>query len=122
MGILSRENVHNLLDSIDVMICPSREDPMPTVCAEAMMHCVPCLVSDSIGTAEYIKDGYDGLIFHSEDVEELKLKIMWCIEHRDMLKEIGQRSHMIFEKVFSQDAFEKNLIMYVEDMIGKAKP
>lgn len=119
-GTVSREEVHELLEKADIMICPSREDPMPTVCAEAMMHRVPCLVSDSTGTAAYIKDGYDGLVFESENVSDLEEKISWCVQHRDILREMGDRAYGIYEKVFSEKAFEQNLLLHVEKMIGKA--
>ncbi len=120
IGTVSREEVHRILDKADMMICPSREDPMPTVCAEAMMHKVPCLVSDATGTATYIKDGYDGLIFKSENIEELRNQIIWCIHHYDKLSDMGERSYRIYEDNFSEKAFEHNLLFYVEEMIGKA--
>lgn len=121
IGTVSREEVHKLLENSDMLICPSREDPMPTVCAEAMMHRVPSLVSDVTGTAAYIKDGYDGLVFESENAADLKDKIIWSINHRDELKEMGERAYKIYEKVFSEKAFEENLLRYVEEMIGKAR-
>ena len=120
-GTVSREEVHAVLENADVMICPSREDPMPTVCAEAMMHSVPCLVSDATGTAEYIKDGYNGLIFKSEDTKNLREKIEWCIQNRSVLKDMGKRAFEIYRNTFSQEAFESNLLKYVEEMIGKAE-
>ena len=120
VGTVSREEVHRLLEDSDAMICPSREDPMPTVCAEGMMHHIPCLISDATGTSAYIRDGYDGLVFKSESVEELKEKIIWCIQHRDKLGEMGNRAYEIYEKIFSESAFEQNLLMHVEEMIGKA--
>ena len=120
MGRVSREEVHNLLINADVLICPSREDPMPTVCAEAMMHCVPCLVSDVVGTAAYIQNEYDGLIFESENISELKDKISWCISHKKELKEMGNKAYGIYENTFSKKVFEQKLLMYVEEMIGKA--
>lgn len=120
LGTVSRDEVHKLLESTDMMICPSREDPMPTVCAEAMMHRVPCLASDATGTSAYIKDGYDGLTFKSEDVLELKDKICWCIQHRENLREMGNKAYDIYEHVFSEKAFEQNLLFHVEEMIGKA--
>ena len=118
-GILPREEIHSLLESTDVLICPSREDPMPTVCAEAMMHRVPCLVSDVTGTSAYIKDGYDGLIFKSDDVLELKDKICWCVSHSNELRNMGDRSYEIYDNTFSPQVFENSLLKYVEDMIGK---
>ncbi len=117
LGTISREEIHKILETVDVMICPSREDPMPTVCAEAMMHKVPCVVSDATGTASYIKDEYNGLIFKSEDVEDLKKKIIWCIDNQDMLHYMGDRAYSVYQQYFSMEAFEKSLLKYVEEMI-----
>ena len=119
-GTVSREEVHDFLEHSDMLICPSREDPMPTVCAEAMMHRIPCLVSDATGTSAYIKDGNDGLVFESGNVADLKDKIIWCIEHSDRLREMGVRAYEIYARIFSEKAFEGNLLKYVEEMIGKA--
>lgn len=108
-GTVDRETINEILEQTDVLICPSREDPMPTVCAEAMMHAVPCIVSDATGTAEYLHDGTDGLIFQSEDVAELVEKIRWCMRHRTMLDVMGARARTVYETYFSMQAFEKSL-------------
>ena len=121
LGTVSRDEVHKILEDSDMLICPSREDPMPTVCAEAMMHRVPCLVSDVTGTSAYIKDGYDGLVFKSENIEDLSDKIIWSIEHRSELKKMGERAYDIYQKIFSEKAFEENLLKHVEEMIWKAR-
>ena len=119
MGFVGRDRIHEVLDESDVLICPSREDPMPTVCAEAMMHKIPCLVSDATGTASYIRDGYNGLVFKNGNIDELKKKIIWCVEHPDEIKEMGSRSYEIYRNVFSMETFETNLLKYVSEMIGK---
>ena len=54
---VDRDGIETVLDRADVMICPSREDPMPTVAAEAMMHSVPCILSDATGTGTACTDG-----------------------------------------------------------------
>lgn len=117
VGVVSREEVHKLLEDADAMICPSREDPMPTVCAEAMMHSVPCIVSNATGTSAYITDGYDGLVFESENSSELKDEIVWCVQHKAELKEMGKRAYGIYEKHFSPRVFEENLLAHVNEMI-----
>ncbi|MCR5733280.1 MAG: glycosyltransferase family 4 protein, partial [Lachnospiraceae bacterium] len=117
-GTIPRDEVHDLLDNADVLICPSREDPMPTVCAEAMMHGVPCIVSDVTGTSEYIKDGFDGIVFRSENAEDLKDRIVWCMDHPEDIIEMGRRSREIYRRVFSEEAFEQNLLKNVKEMIG----
>ena len=118
IGTIPREEIHKLLDDADVLICPSREDPMPTVCAEAMMHKVPCLVSDATGTAAYIKDGIDGMVFESESVEVLRDKILWCIEHPDELMAMGSKAYALYKEVFAEEVFEGRLLDCVVQMIG----
>lgn len=116
-GSVERDKIHELLELSDVLICPSRQDSMPTVAAEAMMHSVPCMVSDVTGTAAYIHDKEDGFIFESEDVQELADKIEWCVKNRSGLSHIGQKARKIYEKVFSMRAFEERLMEIVDEML-----
>lgn len=118
-GTVGRDRICEILDEADVLICPSREDPMPTVAAEAMMHQVPCIVSDVTGIAEYIQNGMDGLVFRSEDIKELAEKIKWCIENREKLPGIGIRARKIYDTYFSMDVFEKNLLHVVDGMLSQ---
>ncbi len=82
---------------------------MPTVAAEAMMHGVPCILSDATGTAGYIQDGVDGIVFHSEDARSLAEKLVWCIEHPKQLSDMGMRARKVYENVFSMQVFEENV-------------
>lgn len=116
-GMVDREKIDQLLNLTDILICPSREDPMPTVAGEAMMHSVACIISDAIGTTEYIENKESGLVFRSEDSRDLADKIEWCIYHRDEVKRMGRNARKIYEKFFSMEAFEKNLLHIVEDKI-----
>lgn len=108
-GIMDRKGIHKMLACADVLICPSREDPMPTVAAEAMMHGVPCVVSDAVGTAAYIDQEVNGIVFHSEDEQELAQKICWCVKHREKLSDMGVRARTIYDQHFSMTAFEKKI-------------
>lgn len=116
-GLLDRKQIHQMLDRADVLICPSRQDSMPTVAAEAMMHSVPCILSDATGTAAYIQDGENGLLFQSENAEELSEKIRWCVSHIDKLVQMGVRSRKVYERVFSMDVFEEKLLEIVNRII-----
>lgn len=117
LGSVERGRIHELLEMSDVLICPSRQDSMPTVAAEAMMHSVPCIVSDVTGTAAYIYNNEDGFIFESENVQELADKIEWCVKNRNGLSHIGQMARKIYEKVFSMRAFEERLTEIVDEML-----
>lgn len=117
LGSVERNKIHELLELSDVLICPSRQDSMPTVAAEAMLHSVPCIVSDVTGTASYIHDGEDGFIFESENVQQLAEQIEWCVKNRKELGHMGQEARKIYEKVFSVEAFEKRLLEIVDEML-----
>lgn len=113
-GPVGREEIDRILEETDMLICPSREDPMPTVAAEAMMHGVPCLVSDAAGTAAYIEDGTDGMVFCCEDAGQLKGLLETCILDRERLKKMGENARRIFMDYFSMDAFRLRLTELLE--------
>ncbi|MCI9025324.1 MAG: glycosyltransferase family 4 protein [Dorea sp.] len=113
-GPVGREEIHSLFGHSDVLVCPSREDPMPTVAAEAMMHGVPCLLSDTTGTVKYIRDGRDGMIFQSGNAEQLKEILANCIQGRCNLDQMGRNARKVFEKYFSLEAFEVHFMELVE--------
>lgn len=116
-GTVNRDEINRILSGADALICPSREDPMPTVATEAMMHSVPCIVSDVAGTEKYISDGENGFVFQSGNVEELAEKIIWCICHREELTAIGSSARKIYDNEFSMDVFERNVLNVVEEML-----
>lgn len=113
-GTVGRVDIDRILDRAHMLICPSREDPMPTVAAEAMMHGVPCLLSDAVGTAEYICHRVNGLLFENENAEALADEIAWCITHCDRLSVMGLEARKLYEELFSVEAFESSLSQLME--------
>lgn len=118
-GSVDRQEIHRLLSEADVLICPSRQDAMPTVAAEAMMHSVPSIVSDVTGTAAYIHDGEDGFVFPSGDAQALAERIEWCIANKAELQSMGKKARMLYEKYFSMPAFEKRFMEVICEALRK---
>lgn len=114
-GTVGREEINRILSETDVLICPSREDPMPTVAAEAMRQSTMCLVSDATGTSEYIHHKEDGLVFENGNVSQLALDIAWCVENKNALREMGKNARSIYENVFSVEVFERRLMEVIEE-------
>ena len=109
-GALDTEEFDAIFDRMDVLVCPSREDPMPAAVTEAMRSGIPGIVSDSVGTAGYIRDGVEGWLFRNEDAGELAEKIKWCVEHEDQIGQAGRNARIVYEKYFSMEAFEYHLM------------
>lgn len=111
---VTRTEVYEYYRKADLYICSSRQDCMPVVVAESMMCSLPSIVSDATGIAPYVRhDG--GIVFKSEDVQELSDKIQWCLDNRDKLDEMGRLARKQYEKVFSLKSFRERLIRIVND-------
>lgn len=118
-GNVGREKIHELLSSSDVLICPSRQDPMPTVATEAMMHSVPCILSDATGTAAYIHDEVDGFVVPCGNVPVLTDKIEWCVKNKEQLGRMGKRARKLYEEYFSLSAFENRFMEMIHEVLKR---
>ena len=116
-GALDTEEFDKIFDRMDVLVCPSREDPMPAAVTEAMRSGIPAVISDAVGTAGYIRDGAEGWLFRNEDAGELAEKIKWCVEHKDQIEQTGRNARIVYEKYFSMEAFEHRLMNLIKNQI-----
>lgn len=72
----NRSDVPQLLAHADLFVLPSRYEGFGIAIVEAMMAGVPVIASDIDGPKEIIKNGENGLLFHSGDVEALVSAIL----------------------------------------------
>ncbi|TCZ65896.1 glycosyltransferase [Roseicella aquatilis] len=66
-----REDAGALYRAADLVVFPSREEPLGNVVIQAWVHGVPVISSRAIGPAHLIRDGEDGLLVPIEDNEAL---------------------------------------------------
>ncbi len=109
LGLMTQEELKKYFSTVNLLVCPSRDDPMPVVVTQAMQNGIPCIVSDQVGQSEYIQDGESGFVFESENTDELEKKLEFCLKNREELQKIGKRSREIYDEYFSASAIEKNL-------------
>ncbi|MGE3260412.1 MAG: glycosyltransferase family 4 protein [Bacteriovoracia bacterium] len=57
-----RNDVKEILQGVDVLLVPSRQDPLPTVIVEAGLSGVPVVASPVGGIAEMVTDGENGYL------------------------------------------------------------
>lgn len=114
-GQLSHDDTLKEMAQIDVIVCPSLDDPMPIVCTEAMQLNKPVICSDHTGTASFIEDGVNGFIYRLGQ-DNLENIITAVYDNRNNLKNIGQKWHEIYIKHFTKEVFDKNImnILYPE--------
>ncbi|MDO4461266.1 MAG: glycosyltransferase family 4 protein [Bacteroidia bacterium] len=115
-GELCHDDFVKLYDEVDVVLCPSLEDPLPIVCAEALSKGKAIIVSDRTGTASLIKDKETGYIVKSGNVNSLKDAICYAIDNPSEVCIIGKRGRKVFEDIFNVDAFDRRVEELVNDV------
>lgn len=109
LGNLTRAEMEEIYPQIDIVVCPSREDPLPIVMTEAMMYRKPCIASDSTGTADYIKDGINGFVCKTEDANDLCDKMKYFINNPNDIYRMGIEARKVYEEYFTMDKFADRL-------------
>ena len=110
LGEYSPEQVQSMYRAVDYVVCPSRRDSMPTVTVEAMMNYRIPIVSNVVGTASYIENGVSGYVFESENINDLANVITEAYYNRVNYDAISEKGRMIYERYFSMDKFEVNIL------------
>lgn len=108
-----------LYEEIDVVVAPSRKDPMPVVVTNGFMLDKVCIVSDMTGQAEFVTDGEDGFVVSEGDAAELSQKMSWLIMNQDQIEIMGAKARKLYEREFSMDVFERKIVKIIENRITK---
>lgn len=74
----------------DVIVLPSRSESFPYVLLEAGLFIKPFIGAKVDGIAEFTEEGVDGLLFNSDDEEDLLQKLKYAYENMDRMKEMAK--------------------------------
>lgn len=78
---MSYDEIKSFYDQIDLLVVPSKADPLPTVVIEAMARGCLVIGSDVDGIPELL--GNDKLLFKVDDIKSLEEKIVEIINYDD---------------------------------------
>jgi len=90
-----------LLAACDVLICPSRHEPLGNVVIEAFSAARPVVASRIQGPAELIRSGQDGVLVPPEDPDALGDAIASVLEDRGFAAQLGLAGRARFEAEFA---------------------
>ncbi len=84
-----REDVPAIMDSIDILIMPSRYEGMGMVGIEAMAAGKPVIGANTGGIPEVVEDGITGFIFDGDDGKEFADKLLQLCNSQELRQTMG---------------------------------
>lgn len=117
-GLVTGEKLQQLYNNITVVICPSKNDPMPVTITDAFLRKIPCIMSNMTGQSKYIEQYKNGLVYETENIKQLEECIQWTIDNKDKLSQIGENGYKIYKEYFSMNSFEKKVESIIKKWIG----
>ncbi len=115
-----REDVHELLKTMDVFVLPSLSEGMPLSLIEAMASGLPAVASDVGGIGEVIDDGISGFVIPPADPAAFAAKILYLLQNPSSACEMGRRAREKVNERFNLRTMVENYErIYLELLAGK---
>src|SRR5271166_4092136 len=93
----------------DIILVPSRDDPLPFVTLDALSLGKALVCSSSVGTSAYLRQGTSGLILHQNTPEEIGSALARLISDRQLRKTLGAGARQVYEQNFTVPVFTAKL-------------
>lgn len=108
LGVLGQEDIVKHMYESDCLVLPSLFEGFGLVIPEAMATGMPVIASQNSAAPDIIREGVDGFILGTEDVNGLAEKINWMVSNRRKTVEMGI-SAALRAKEFSWDKHREKL-------------
>lgn len=90
-GFLPKQEYRKLLNSVDILVMPSREEAFGVAYLEAMALGKPIIAGNTGGIPEVVKDRRNGTLVEPEP-RQIAKAILYLCQHEDVRKEMSQNN------------------------------
>lgn len=111
-----RADINDLMATADIMVCPSRHEPLGNVILDGWAQGVPVISTATAGPKDMIQDGADGLLVPIEDADALRAAIVDLAAAEDRRRVIGEGGLKALRQQFSKDAVVKQYLDFFRDV------
>ena len=110
-----RNDIDDILSNSDIYVQPSRREAISLTVAEAMMHRLPVVASNTDGIPEYINHQINGYLYNNNNPIELADYMQYLIENPQKRHELGENAfRTINSSKFNRTA---NILYFFEKFI-----
>ncbi len=113
---LGRQDVKPLYQELDLLLVPSRQDPLPTVIVEAGLSGVPVIGSRAGGIPEMVVDGKNGFLFDTEEEAAQSIR-----KAEASWEELSKGARQIAEERYDIAKLSQRLLRHYEDLGAGAR-
>lgn len=117
VGSRSKIELVQYYSASDCFVFPSYREGFPNVLLEAGAMGLPSIVTNINGSREIIKDGVNGLIIQSKDVDALEKAMERMINDKDIYVKMAENARPMIESRFEQSFVQKCLLEFYRDVI-----
>ena len=109
-----RDDGPALLAAADMLVCPSRVEPLGNVVIEAWAHHRPVVATRSDGPAALIRHGDNGLLENIDDPDGLAHSITQLIEKPEYARQIAANGYAAYAEQFTEAAVVQAYIEFFD--------
>jgi glycosyltransferase involved in cell wall biosynthesis len=117
-----KENVYPIMNQADILLVCSKNEAFGRVILEAMFLKKPVIGTKSGGIPELIEEESNGLLFEPGDYKQLATKIEYLLEHREKIKEFGEKGYEFAKENFTKEKSIGKLYELLEGVKNMPNP
>lgn len=115
-GPIAHEKIDEIYRNLDVLVCCSRAECLPTVVNEALMFGKTVIVIKGAGDTDYIQDGINGFYCETPEPNAIARKMEIAMQQCHNVK-MCNNARKTYKNMFTMEIFEKNLKKIIDQTI-----
>jgi glycosyltransferase involved in cell wall biosynthesis len=113
-----RDDAPALLAAADVMVCPSRHEPLGNVVLEGWAHRRPVVAAASQGPTELITDQETGLLVPVDRAGPMAEAIRACLDDADLAARLAEAGYDAYHRSFTRERVVQAYLDLFEEVRG----
>jgi glycosyltransferase involved in cell wall biosynthesis len=112
-----RNDIKDVLASVDIYVMPSLLEGLPVVLLEAMAMMKPIVATKIEGIMETLENGVTGLLISPKDPQILSEAIVDLLIHKDKARQMGLAARKVVEDRFGVDIMVRKVEEVYEELL-----